>query len=1069
MDLNIAGRTARHLGRAVEDTAPHPATGDRPIRRPHKDREPQSWQVLLGFGAGSTLAIALLASMTVSPTSAQLVRLVGSAGGFILAALAATGGSSRERTVRLALVVALAAWLLVEVGHLPQAGTQVVAVGLATIAVATMAGLYAATAGRMPRARQARLLLEAATVFLTIAALCTLVLGPFGMASPSATTSLVAATLLLATAGAILMVNVAILAERRTGGGHLVMAGVALAGVALAARTVLGLGPHDPDPLWPSLLGGASGLVVGLGAATWSERIDPSPRYARLSARVQRYLPLGAAGFAALALLAGEFLLTGPLASLERVLQMLIAIILLAVVVRQSLLLGETERSEQRERSTADALRVTEERYRALVEQLPAVFYEAEIGDAGAWRYVSPQMERLLGYSPEEWTTDPDLWFSRIHPEDRGRVSAEEEEGWQAMPGIVLSSDYRMRRRDGREIWVRDEAAIFQAADGTPMWRGFIVDITAERHAELALRDSEEQTRQILDTAAEAFIAIDAGDRIVEWNRQAERIFGWRREEVIGTSLSDRIIPSARRNEHHAAVANYEADGRPSLVSSHTERVAVDREGREFPVEVTVWTSGEGPDLRFNSLLSDITVRKQLEEQLQRQAFHDSLTGLANRALLSDRLAHALDRVERRPDSAVAVLFLDLDDFKTVNDSLGHAAGDELLIIVAQRIRGVLRGDDTAARLGGDEFALLLEDVTEGQARLIADRLLTALDETLDLHGHPVATRASIGIAMGRGSGVPADELLRQADLAMYAAKARGKARYVMFEHRLHDAVVERLELRAALEEAVERRAFELHYQPIIDLCSGETVGLEALVRWRHPQRGLVSPAEFIGVAEESGLIRPLGRWVLEQACLESATWQAAGGEAPLSISVNLSVHQLGDPELLPAVERAIRHGCGRPGSLVLEITESGLMHSLADSVRVLAALKDLGVRIAIDDFGTGYSSLSYLERLPIDQIKIDRSFIAGLSADLPIPLLTRSIIEMGRTLGLEVVAEGVERPEQRARLQELGCLLAQGFLFSPAVPAAEVPALLRRRWVADAGLARAEVPAIPSRRRGHR
>ena len=1017
------------------------------------ERTPTGWQVLLGFGSGIALTIGLMASMATAADWPTVARLMGPAGGLVLAALSATSGSSRERTVRLALAAGLSGWLLMEIGQgaPPEVGNALTVAALAIVSVASALGLAAATAGRTSRRRQLRLLLDTITVLLTAATVTVLLLGPFGAASPAAMTSFTAAAVLFGVSAAILHVNATLLVTWRSCGGHLVMAGVMTVAVSLAARAVMGTGPGATDPAWPSFVDGAGAILVGLGAATWTGRADRSEPYARLSARMQRYLPLAAAGIAALGLFAADQVLIGSLVGLGHVVQKLVGAILLIIVVRQSLLLGEIERSEQNERSMSDVLRTTEDRFRGMVEQLPAVFYEAEIGDDGAWSYVSPQIERLLGYSAKEWSADPNLWYERVHPDDRARVSDEEEEGWQTEPGVVLSSDYRMARRDGAEIWVRDEAAIFHGPHGTPMWRGFIVDITAERHAEHALRAREEELRQILDTAGEAFISIDANDRIVEWNRQAERIFGWRREEVIGTALSARIIPPHKRGEHHRAVTRYEAEGRPSLVSSHAQREAVDRTGREFPVEVTVWTSGEAPNLRFNSLLSDITVRKQLEEQLQRQAFHDSLTGLANRALLADRLTHALDRLERRPESAVAILFLDIDDFKTVNDSLGHAAGDNLLIATAERIRGVLRPEDTAARLGGDEFALLLEDVTEEHARQVADRLLVVLHETVELHGHPVAPRASVGIAMGRGGGVPADELLRQADLAMYAAKGRGKARYVVFEPGLHHAVVERLELRASLEDAIEKGAFELHYQPLVNLRTGETAGLEALIRWQHPQRGLVRPGEFIPAAEESGLIVPIGRWVLEQACRDVRSWWPDdGGDGGPSLSVNLSVHQLQDPGLLSTVERVIQRGDGLPSRLVLEITESGLMQNFADSIRVLAGLKALGVRIAIDDFGTGYSSLSYLERLPIDQIKIDRSFIAGLGADRPIPPLTRSIIDMGRTLDLVVVAEGIEERGQLDRLRELGCPLGQGFLFSPAVPAADVPGLLHRRWIAD-------------------
>ncbi len=485
------------------------------------------------------------------------------------------------------------------------------------------------------------------------------------------------------------------------------------------------------------------------------------------------------------------------------------------------------------------------------------------------------------------------------------------------------------------------------------------------------------------------------------------------------------------------------------MLGTRLEVDALHRDGREFPVELTIWAVGAGESVSFSALVHDITLRKELERQLQHQAFHDSLTGLANRALFADRLAHAMAR--QRARRSLAVVFLDLDDFKTVNDSLGHAAGDQLLTAVAERLRGVMRPEDTVARFGGDEFAILLEETNREAARRVAERVLAALRSPFDLQGKQVFARGSAGVAVTQ-SGTSAEDLLRHADLAMYTAKARGKGRIEFFEPRMHLAVIRRQELRTELEHAISRGDFVLHYQPFVDLRNGRLTGLEALVRWRHPERGLIEPAEFIPAAEETGLIVPLGAWVAGEATRQLAEWDAEGslpgtnGHRPL-VSVNVSTRQLADPGLVAMVSEALAASGLEPKRLLLEITESALMADVADMEETLVRLRGIGVQLAMDDFGTGYSSLSYLERLPVDLLKIDRSFTASLGDDREVPVLLRSIIKLGQTLGLQVLAEGIERGDQVVRLRELGCRLGQGYHFSPPLPADAVPEALTQRW----------------------
>ncbi len=485
------------------------------------------------------------------------------------------------------------------------------------------------------------------------------------------------------------------------------------------------------------------------------------------------------------------------------------------------------------------------------------------------------------------------------------------------------------------------------------------------------------------------------------------------------------------------------------MLGTRLEVNALHRDGREFPVELTIWAVGTGEDASFSALVHDITLRKELERQLQHQAFHDSLTGLANRALFADRLAHAMAR--QRARRSLAVVFLDLDDFKTVNDSLGHAAGDQLLTAVAERLRGVMRPEDTVARFGGDEFAILLEETNRESARRVAERVLAALRSPFDLQGKQVFARGSAGVAVTQ-SGTSPEDLLRHADLAMYTAKARGKGRIEFFEPRMHLAVIRRQELRTELEHAISRGDFVLHYQPFVDLRNGRLTGLEALVRWRHPERGLIEPAEFIPAAEETGLIVPLGAWVAGEATRQLAQWDAEGalpgtnGHRPL-VSVNVSTRQLADPGLVSMISDTLGAAGLDPKRLLLEITESTLMADVADTEETLVRLRGIGVQLAMDDFGTGYSSLSYLERLPVDLLKIDRSFTASLGDDREVPVLLRSIIKLGQTLRLQVLAEGIERGDQVVRLRELGCRLGQGYHFSPPLPADAVPEALTQRW----------------------
>ncbi len=449
----------------------------------------------------------------------------------------------------------------------------------------------------------------------------------------------------------------------------------------------------------------------------------------------------------------------------------------------------------------------------------------------------------------------------------------------------------------------------------------------------------------------------------------------------------------------------------------------------------------------FDAFAAQTSVAVQntrLGHRLRQQAFHDTLTDLANRALFMDRLEHALTRRERH-DESLAVMFLDLDDFKEINDSLGHMAGDELLARVADRLKLVLRASDTAARFGGDEFAILVEETADPEDTIrVAERVMSVFKPRFVLAGREVTISASVGVAVTASRDITAEDLVGQADVAMYRAKVKGKDTYEIFEPGMQDVVARRLEVRTDLERAIDRDELVVMYQPIVDMSNSTPVGVEALVRWRHPRWGMVAPLEFIGIAEETGMIRELGLFVLEEACRQWKEWQIELIDEPaFTVSVNVSPRQLRDPSFVSEVWRILTRVGLPPSHLTLEITESFMVDDPESARARLRELKALGVRISMDDFGTGYSSLASLQDLPLDVLKIDKLFVDHVAEDPRRTAFAQAIIRMGKTLGLGLIAEGVETAEQAERLQSLGCRLAQGFYFSRPVAADEIKRML--------------------------
>ena len=558
--------------------------------------------------------------------------------------------------------------------------------------------------------------------------------------------------------------------------------------------------------------------------------------------------------------------------------------------------------------------------------------------------------------------------------------------------------------------------------------------------------------RTLLDLSRDAFVETDGRGTVTEWNRQAELLFGWSRDEVIGRALDDFLVPS-RYVDRFAADLDAARSMRDAERTRPRELRLTHREGHEVRVASTAYVVGVGSELRIGGFMHDIGEESSAEEALAHAYLHDSLTGLPNRTLFTYRLAYALAKGRATP-GAVAVMVLDLDRFKAINDALGHEVGDEVLVVAAGRLSGVGDGPEIIARLGGDEFLILFDGGdAEKSALAFAESALEALVAPIPIAGGEVFVSASIGIASTLAGINEPTPLLSNADAAMYQAKRRGGAGIEVFGEAMRAKVIDRMSTEHSLHRAVERGELTVFYQPVVDIPQGRVVGTEALLRWEHPEQGLVGPDRFIPVAEESGLIIPIGGWVLEQACRQLRAWQEHGWQgAADKVKVNLSARQIEHPDLVETVQRALVGSGLEPAHLTLEITESALMHDARSTLRVLQALKDLGVSLAIDDFGTGYSSLSYLRRFPLDVLKIDKSFIAELGVTSGGADIVAAVIGLAHSLGLEVVAEGVETESQLRELERLGCDFAQGYLFSRPVPAGDLASAFGRRLlVADA------------------
>ena len=874
--------------------------------------------VLTAVNAGGRVVTWELAHTTVAGLLATAVAIA-----------AARRTNGLERRLRTLVALGAASWTVGQLCWVVQVATGFVGfpspsdIGYLGIVAPVVVALVLAVHRRLPRAEELAVYLDSAAVFLMITAV---ILAMYGddLASVGTLAAIVTVAypiLHLATAGAGIIVLLAIRGVFRASGGYLLLVGFAVVGFAWVEwlrEAHIAMPPAGSIVNYFFTIGI---VLVGLGGARWRLGEAAGPLSMRATGAIHGVLPFAALfGSAALIIVRDSTTLELGVVDVAA-----FGVIILAGV-RQTMLVHERGRllddsgHARAELELAIVQRAeADTRYRVLVESVPAAvytdIYDPDITTAGGTFYMSPQIEGILGYPPEAFIADPELWPKLIHPDDFDATIAAYVDHWATE--LPFRGDYRMLARDGSVVWLHDEAFIMNEGAST------------------------------------------GGRRISQ------------------------------------------------------------------------------------GLLVDTTEQKRLQEQLVHDALHDPLTGLANRVLFRDHVERAIAGRHRRRRN-IAVLFLDLDNFKVVNDSLGHRAGDRLLAEVGRRLSATIRATDIAARQGGDEFTILLDGVRGvAEATASAERIAAALGKPIELDGRSIVVAVSIGIAMAGGPEVAADDLLAHADAAMYEAKGQGRARNAVFDPSMRIRATRRLEMEEELRTAIEEQQFELHYQPIVDLASNRIAGFEALVRWRHPERGLVPPMDFIPLAEASGLIVPLGKLITASACRQLRVVRELAGCDALTMSVNVSPRQAVEPGFVAEVAAILESTGLQPSALVIEITESLMLDASAASDGSLRQLRDMGVQLVVDDFGTGFSALEYFKRFAVHGLKIDRSFINGLGRSREDTAIVTATLAFARALGLSVTAEGVETADQLERLRDLGCMQGQGFLFSRPVPASDLPALL--------------------------
>jgi diguanylate cyclase (GGDEF)-like protein/PAS domain S-box-containing protein len=688
-------------------------------------------------------------------------------------------------------------------------------------------------------------------------------------------------------------------------------------------------------------------------------------------------------------------------------------------------------------------------RYRALVEQIPLAIYTTGLGSTGTAKYISPAIEQLLGYTPDEVEGDADWFRSVLHPEDRWVLDAVGE--WYEMrSGDGWEQEFRAVAKDGSVRWVRDRAVIIRDESGAPLHaQGFMQDVTARKHAEAGLRESERRYRDTLEGVNLLALQLDLDGVVTFCNDHVCEVTGWSRDELVGRNWYETVGPVERQDTFLDAVR---AD---DLEDGSEERLRTAGGGdRVILWWDTVSRDDSGTIIGVNSIGQDVTERRHAEERLAFLRYHDELTGLPNRMLFTDRLARAIGHASER-GRCLGVIFVNLENFRVVNDAFGQAVGDAVLCQFANRLREAAHGAALVARHGEDEFIILLADMADDaassshvhpadvaqMAAAIGGRVRHVLRRPFVHAGHELFLSARSGAAVFPVEGENVDDLLKTAHGSAYRTPVVSVAR--PGDARSELAPREELDLIARLHHAIDHGEFLLHYQPLVDLCTGAVVGTEALIRWQPPGQAMVPPNQFIPVAERTGLIAPITHWVIDQVSAQRAEWRRRGIDVPISFNFPLGLWD--QSTLLNMLAAMRRHGLA-PGDLVVEVTESAAVMDTERSAGAIEVVREHGIRLAIDDFGTGYSSLARLGRLPVSVLKVDRSFVRGLPHERTSAELTRHIVGLAHGLGMLALAEGIETEEQRRCLADLGCDLGQGFLFARPMPAADIEAMLDTR-----------------------
>jgi diguanylate cyclase (GGDEF)-like protein/PAS domain S-box-containing protein len=680
---------------------------------------------------------------------------------------------------------------------------------------------------------------------------------------------------------------------------------------------------------------------------------------------------------------------------------------------------------------------------KTLLATVDGMVYRRRLDPEWTMEFVSSGCQRVTGHHPGDLLFNNRVPYGDlVIPEDR--LWVREAITCAVAEGRSFDLEYRITHADGSTRWVWERGTAVNDENGRPIaLEGLVQDITKRKSAEHALREAERRYHGLFENAIEGIFRTTVEGHFLDANPALAHIYGFDSPEELIRSLrnigTQLYVEKQRRDEFmqimklRGSVTGFESQ----VYRKNGDVIWISENARAVFAE-------DGTPIGYEGTVEDITERRLYQVRIEHQANYDTLTGLANRSLLQDRLQQAL-LTAASSERRIAVAFVDLDRFKFINDSLGHHVGDELLKSVAGRLKSCVRECDTVARLGGDEFVLLINGHTGPESvRQLMDRILAAVAQPWVIEQGEFLVSCSIGVALHPDDGEEAQTLLKHADSAMYRAKDSGRNNFQFFTRELNVLMTEQLELETHLRRALERNQFVLRYQPRVSLATGQIVGAEALLRWRIPQRGTIPPGRFIALAEETGLIVPIGKWVLQTACMQNKAWQDAG-VAPIVVSVNVSARQFRQESLVQTVAEVLQSTGLEPRYLELELTESMVMHDAPQLVAMLDELKQLGVKIAVDDFGTGYSSLSYLKRFPVDRLKVDRSFVEHMTTEADDATIVRAIIALGHNLGLRVVAEGVETAQQARALRAYQCDEAQGFLFARAVSSRDLPRLVTK------------------------